>query len=71
MTMPNTTSLDPGSYDLGAVTVTSFPLPGFDPLVVPTLIDRQKRKVVVDSKVVWKGTAQNAPTSSELFRRMG
>ena len=24
---------------------------GFDPLVVPTLIDRQKRKVVVDSKV--------------------
>ena len=28
---------------------------GFDPLVVPTLIDRQKRKVVVDSKVGWKG----------------
>ena len=32
----------PGSYDVGG---------GFDPLVVPTLIDRQKRKVVVDSKV--------------------
>jgi len=54
----------PGGALVGEVFTgsTSAESQGFDPLVVPTLIDRQKRKVVVDSKVICEYIEKEIPS---------
>ena len=37
---------------------------GFDPLVVPTLVDNLKKKVIADSKTIMNYLEQEVPTPS-------
>lgn len=54
----------PGGALVGEVFTgsTSAQSQGFDPLVVPTLVDRLKRKVVVDSKVICEYIENEIPS---------
>ena len=54
---------NPGGHLVGEVFsgATAASSQGFDPLAVPTLLDRQKKKVVVDSKVICEYLERELP----------
>mmetsp|Transcript_55956 Transcript_55956/g.130784 ORF Transcript_55956/g.130784 Transcript_55956/m.130784 type:complete len:360 (+) Transcript_55956:42-1121(+) len=54
---------NPGGSLVGEVFTgsTSVASQGFDPLVVPTLVDRQKKKVIIDSKVICEYIEKEVP----------